>query len=258
MLKDVACPECCTAAFKDPKAVLQVGRSSIVTVVCRNKSNQVMRNGGQLVTPIFTGVKVKDVKVCDNNNGSYDTKFTAQDVGAVQFQALINGHPAQRCSLTKKVTWTLRENIGTGVLSHGGLTFSSDRTFGNWCFRVGQCCFETGVHSWTVEIKYSGGAGFSFKKEVDVGVIDYDGDLSHGAVKNGHTSRWSATSSAEVIALVKLNMDHHVLSVQFTGGVDAKNRSTPPSQHRFDITVNRVCPYLALQGKHLSLVVKQP
>lgn len=258
VLGDVACPEKSTASFKDTESSLKLRRDCIVTVFCKDKRNKEMTSGRQSVIPIFTGVKVRDVTVRDNNNGSYDIKFTTQEIGTLTFQALINGHPAPSCTLTKKVRWVLREDIGSGTIINGGMTLSADGASGSWWYRIGDCFFDTGINKWKVEVKYLGTRSrFSARKEVEVGVVDTDGDHSSGGMKSGHTNRWTAKFSAEVIVTLKVDMLRNILTVQSSGGVDEINRSIPPAQCVIQIAAKRVSPFLAFRGRHLSLTVIQ-
>lgn len=254
ILGDVACPEKSTALFKAPKPFVVLRKNSTVTVFCKDKEGREMKSGGQSITPIFTGVKVEEVTVRDNNNGSYDTTFVAQEVGTLKFRALINGHPAPNCSLSKKINWVMRDDVGSGTMTDGGLTMTGDRVLGSWCYRIGDCFFDAGICKWKVQTRYFGGRSrFSFKKEIELGVVDYDGDLSPSGIKSGHTRKWSGKFTAEVIVSLKLDMAQKQLTIQSTGGVDEMNCSIPPSQCNFQVAAKRVTPFLALRGKHLSL-----
>lgn len=253
---DLACPGKSTASFKEPKSCIQLKKECVVTVFCKDKMGREMKHGGQLVTPIFTGVKVHDVTVHDNQNGSYDIKFVANTCGTLTFQALINGHPAPKCILSENINWVLREDIGSGTITDGGFSLSGDKVLGSWCYRIGDCTMDEGLHKWKVDVRYlSSRSRFTFKREIEVGVIDSDGDLTSGAIKRGLTKKWVETCSAEVIVTLKLDMSKNVLAVQSTGGLDERNNSIPPSQTIFDVQAKRVSPFLAFRGKHLRLSV---
>ena len=251
---DLACPKKSTASFKEP---IQLKKECVVTVICKDKMGREMKHGGQLVTPIFTGVEVQDVTSHDNQNGSYDTKFVANTCGTLTFQVLINGHPAPNCTLSVNINWVLREDIGSGTVADDGFSVRGDKVLGSWCYRIGDCTMDAGIHKWKVDVRYLGSRSrFTFKKEIEVGVIDCDGDLtSSSAIKRGLTKKWVDTCSAEVIVTLKLDMSKNELTVRSTGGLDERNNSIPPSQSIFHVQAKRVSPFLAFRGKHLSLSV---
>lgn len=257
ILGDLACPLKTTASFKGSKSSIQLRKECVVTVFCRDKQGREMKRGGQSVTPIFTGVNVADVSVHDNHDGSYDTKFVAKKCGTLTFQTLINGHIAPNCTLSANIHWVMREDIGVGgTVTDGGLTLSADSVLGSWCYKIGDCAIDAGSHKWKVKVRYLGNRSrLSFKKEIEVGVVDSDGDLTPGAVKSGLTKKWVSRCSAEVIVTLRLDMSQNVLTVQSTGGTDEMNTFVSPSQCTFHIKANRVSPFLALRGKQLSLSV---
>ena len=65
----------------------------------------------------------------------------------------INGKPAPKCSLKKEVKWVISDRYGSGNITNGGNTMNGLST-NQYSFRIGWCVFESGVHTWKVELRY--------------------------------------------------------------------------------------------------------
>ena len=150
----VANPENCKALFKGDVTVLGAGNKYSITLICNDTNNRRMRYGGQVIKPSFLGVKVRDVAVTDNKDGSYELSFCPDQCGMLSFEVSINGTRAPQCSLTKQVKWIISDLYGSGYITNGGNTMSGVGSVGQYCCRVGWCSFESGVHTWKVRLRY--------------------------------------------------------------------------------------------------------
>lgn len=150
----VANPENCKALFKGDETVLGGGNKYSITLICNDTNNRRMRHGGQVIKPSFLGVKVRDIAVTDNKDGSYEISFCPDQCGMLSFEVFINGTRAPQCSLTKQVKWIISDLYGSGYITNGGNTMSGVGSVGQYCCRVGWCSFESGVHTWKVRLRY--------------------------------------------------------------------------------------------------------
>ena len=165
----VPCPENCSTSFK--------GHS--ITLICHNKDGQRLTCGGHLIRPSFAGVEVSDVSITDNEDGSYIIGFYPHQIGLLKFDVDIDGLPAPKCSLTKQIEWTISDFHGKGVISDGGLTMKGERCECEYSCRVGNICFESGVHTWKVEVEHPKTVR-GFTKTEDGVLLEYLTDLFGG------------------------------------------------------------------------------
>ena len=167
-------PENCQAAFECEENMFIAENLYSVTFICQDNENQRLRYGSQDIQPLFSGVEVCDVSTIDNKDGSFIINFRPRRGGILKFEVSINGIPAPNCSLTKQVTWVISNAYGKGVITHGGRTMKGisvrqgKKRLAEYCWRLGGCNFESGVHMWTVEMFKSGIAC----AEAEVGIID--------------------------------------------------------------------------------------
>ncbi len=131
---------------------MEVGEQYSITLICHDKDNLRLRYGGQDIKPSFTGMEVSDVAVTDNEDGSYTIGYCPRQGGMLKFAVSINGVPAPNCSLTKQVKWVISDIHGKGVITDGGRTMEGVGREGEYCWRVGRCYFESGVHTWKVRL----------------------------------------------------------------------------------------------------------
>ena len=134
---------------REIKTGMKIGEKYSITLVCCYKNNQRLNYGGHHIKPSFTGMEVDDVVVTDNKDGSYSISFRPRQVGMLKFEVSINGVPAPNCSLTTRVRWVISGAHGRGVITDDGLTMKGE---GEYSWRVGGCCFESGVHTWKMLI----------------------------------------------------------------------------------------------------------
>ena len=106
---DVASQENCTASFKVSEMWLKLGKQYSITLICKDKENRRLRYGGHVIKPSFTGVKVNDVAITDNKNGSYIISFAPRQYGVLEFKVSIDGVSAPSCSLRKQVKWVIMD-----------------------------------------------------------------------------------------------------------------------------------------------------
>ena len=149
----VATPGNCHASFKEEEK-FDAGKQYSITLICHDQDNQRLRYGGQDIKPSFTGMEVSHVAVTDNKDGSCTISFCPRQSGMLKFAVSINGVPAPNCSLTKQVKWVISDVHGKGVITNGGLTMQGEGCECEYCWRVGGCYFESGVHTWKVQLNH--------------------------------------------------------------------------------------------------------
>jgi hypothetical protein len=147
----VADPDQCQAEFADEGEHLKRDQQTSLKVICFDKNKRRIKNGGQRVQAYISGVEYDDATIQDNKDGTHTVNVTPRRGGTLKFEATIDGRPAPRCSLTKDVTWVFSNDHGSGELSDGSLRVRSSNI--DWCWRIGECSFKSGVHSWKVLLK---------------------------------------------------------------------------------------------------------
>ena len=265
---DVAEPTNYTASFKEDETVLAAGKKySIALLICSDTNDRRMRYGGQVIKPSFSGLEVRDVVVTDNKDGSYTISFCPNQCGMLSFEVFINGIQAPQCSLTKQVKWVISDVDGSGDVTNGGNTMRGVGRVGQYCCRIGWCLFESGVHTWKVELRYEvshDNYGDNFRGNNDpyndysnaynrndnhtaygdIGIIDYDG-ISAGITSN---KKWVYRCSvgyqkpSETLSLT-LDMERRTLKI----------RSNCHLRNSFQFTAPRVMPFFSSSSPRLSL-----
>ena len=170
VLDEEVFPQYCTASFKELRKYLTPGEKAVITVVCNDKSNTRMKRGGLTVTPIFSGVRVKDVTVVDKNDGSYEINFLVLDAGTLEFGVNVSGMLVSSCKLTKNLRWEIINASGSGSITNEGRTMNGAGA--PFCYSLGDQSFESGILSWTVIV-----SGEKPDKQDDVTV--HVGDRQH-------------------------------------------------------------------------------
>ena len=150
-----ASPENCKASFEQDDMMFSPGKQYSIKLICFDINKEKLDYGSQKVEPSFTGMDVSDVAVCDNKDGSHTISFRPGQCGILKFEVSINGDPAANCSLTKQVSWIISDEYGKGVITDGGLTMKGEGCACEYCWRLGQCYFESGVHTWKVQLHHS-------------------------------------------------------------------------------------------------------
>ena len=161
----------------------------------------------------------------------------------LKFEASIDGMVAPNCYLRKRVEWVLSEVHGNGTVSNGGLTMKGGE---GYCWRVGACCFESGIHTWKVSISKS----HSFGSNCEVGVFDYE-EINADAPKS--KNKW--VLSCKVL---------HGGSISLTVDMDKKTLKIIINSDRYDpcdkdyqFVARRVSPFFACQSPALSINLKE-
>ena len=152
--ESVADPNQCQAEFTDQSKYLKRNNETSVKIVCFDKHKKRVKHGGQVVQTSISGIEFDNATMRDHTDGTYTVTFTPRGCGTMEFKATIDGHSAPGCSLTKDVAWMFRSDYGSGELTEGGLGVRSDRS-GRKVWRIGECSFSNGVHSWKILIKRS-------------------------------------------------------------------------------------------------------
>ena len=256
----VACPENCQAFFKEEENMFDAGKQYSITLICLDQDNQRLKWGGQNVKPSFTGMDVCDVIVTDNKDGSHTIRFRPRQGGMLKFQVVINGIPTPNCSLTKQVRWVISDVYGKGVVSNGGLIMKGVKCEGEMCCRVGACYFESGVHSWRVEVDYNVGplirrqgmlrvmAQVNQVESVEVGIIDYDEiNTDIGQSEKKWVRKQSISAIERFVFSFTLDMEKKVLNVQ----VNSNRHGNYVSNFQF--TAGRVSPFFSCSSPNVSI-----
>ena len=274
----VASPGNCKASFNKPDAALKIGEQSTITIICYDKYNKRVKHGGQVIKPTISGVEVDDVTVNDNNDGSHTASFAPRQGGVMKFEVTINGHPAPSCSLTKDVKWGFSIAHGNGEITNNGLTMKGQE--GSTCWRVGECCFVSGVHTWKVRVD-SPDDGYKYNDydydydydddegSVEVGVIEDNGvekDQSKedvGGVKRvlsiscqqNRTVNVSLTLDMEKRSLnISLNYSDNHRNVFYADALYNAHRNQS-STNNYKITGKQVSPYFSISSSHITLSI---
>ena len=151
--ESLADPDQCQAEITDQGEHLKRDNPATVKITCFDKNKRKVKNGGQVVKADISGVEFNDAMIRDNNDGTHTVTFTPRCGGTLKFEATIDSRPAPHCSLIKDVTWVFNNEYGCGELSDGGVKLKNSRRGCFW--RIGECSFETGVHSWKILLQWS-------------------------------------------------------------------------------------------------------
>jgi hypothetical protein len=185
----------------------------------------------------------------------------------LKFEVSINGTPALNCSLAKQVKWVISDAHGKGAITNGGRTMKGEGRQGEYCWRVGGCYFDSGVHTWKVQFHNHGSYsydGYDYYDDYEdygdyhcsaiageVGIIDYDeinADIAQSekkwihnySVRRGHSDDISLT----------LDMEKKTLNVMVNSGCYGS------CANNYLFTARRVSPFFACDspGVRISLV----
>jgi hypothetical protein len=237
----VADTESCTASFKETEATFNPGKKYSITLICHDKNNRRLRYGVQDIKPSFTGMEVSDVAVTDNKDGSYTISFCPRQGGMLKFEVFINGTPAPNCSLTKQVKWVISDAHGKGRITDDGRTMTGDS---GYCCRVGGCYFDSGVHTWKVQlINYN-----FFQSTAEVGIIDYNeinADIARSEKKCIQKHSVPLTVGDDIS--FTLDMEKRTLNVKVNSSLNG------PSTNSYQFTARRVSPFFACSSPRLSI-----
>ena len=231
------------SSFKGNEKVLDVGKKYFITLICNDRNNRRMTYGGQVIKPSFTGLSVRDVVVTDNHDGSYKISFCPVQGGTLQFKVSINEIPAPNCSLTKQVKWIISDVYGSGNITNGGLTMNGVGRAGQYCCRIGSCSFQSGVHTWQVQISCQDPNyhSFNYNNAIgEIGIIDCDEINANMAIsKKKWVSRYSIGyyNRTEIISLT-LDMEERRLFIR---------------ENNYQFSARRVSPFFACNSPYLSI-----
>ena len=234
-----AYPGNCNAFFIEKEKKLNVGKQYSITLVCHDKYNRRLEDGGQHIKPLFTGMQVSDVVITDLNDGSYTIGFCPHQGGMLKFMVYVNGRLAPKCSLSKQVKWFISDVHGKGSVCTDGLLMYSE---GGYCCRVGSCYFDSGVHKWKVELSNTACTGYT-PRNVETGIIDYD-DINADIASCENKWVYERTfneQAATVDVFVTLNMDKK--TVYFETQKFSNNPKSAAGHYQF--TASRVSPFFA-------------
>ena len=233
---------------------MEVGQQYSITLVCCDKKNQKLNYGGQHIKPSFTGMDVGDVFATDNKDGSHSISFRPCQGGMLKFQVSINGIPAPNCSLTKQVNWVISDGYGQGFIHNGGRTMNGESVEGEYCWRVGGCYFESGVHTWKVKLSrqelFLGDSRNPAHSSIEVGIIDYS-DINESRVQNGEKWVYEHDVQANHNNGISLSLDMEKKTLNVMVDLQNYGRSRCVKSHRF--TAQRVSPFFACSSPYLSI-----
>ena len=260
----VASPGNCKASFTDepnpPR--LKIGKPSTIAIVCYDKYNKRVKHGGQVIKPTISGVEVSDVTVNNNNDGSHTVSFSPRQGGMMKFEVTINGRPTPSCSLTKDVKWGFSIDRGNGEITNNGLTMEGKSHDGTYCWRMGECSFVSGVHTWkaqansaTCQEYYGRRNRNTFKSTIkytscklEVGVIDSSevNTLNNKWVHRGQVRKLSTFTLVLDMESRKLTVYPYDLGEELDVGSMQENGNQNNSVAIFQITAERVYPFFSL------------
>ena len=246
-----ASPDYCQTTFPGDERVFHAGKQYSISLICNDENNQRLRYGNQIIKPSFTGVKVSDVVVTDNRDGSYTIAFCPFEVGVLKFELSINGIPSETCSLMKQVTWLLWDAYGSGSITNDGLTMSGGQ---GYCWRLGDCCFGSGIHTWKVQVSCEQNYdydGFDCDYlddggSVEVGIIDYE-EITKNVL--GNQKKWVESLVVEYNQKISLTLDmeNKTLKVEVNSSFDEYHVNT------YKFTARRVLSFFACNSPNLSI-----
>ncbi|CAB4044013.1 tripartite motif-containing 45-like [Paramuricea clavata] len=267
----VATPVYCHTSFKEKEKMFDAGEQYSVTLICHDKNNRRLRYGGQDIKPSFTGMEVSDVAVTDNKDGSYTISFSPRQGGMLKFEVSINGTPAPNCSLTKQVNWVVSDACGKGAITNGGRTMKGEDGEGVYCWRVGGCYFDSGVHTWKVRLSNNNAYdshNYNYNQpSAEVGIIDYDeinAEIAQSkkkpvrycsnAEKGQSKKKWVHNCSVQrgynIDISLTLDMEKRTLDVKV---VNPRSFSSSGSSTNYQFTARRVLPFFACSSPRLSI-----
>ncbi len=271
----VASPGNCQTSFKEKEEKFDAGKQYSISLICHDKDNQRLRCGGQEIKPSFTGMEISDVVVTDNEDGCYAISFCPRQGGMLKFEVSINGVPAPNCSLAKQVKWVISDAHGKGVITAGGRTMKGVGREGEYCWRVGRCYFESGVHTWRVQLSYQDDYGLGMgmsdqhrfnsasffgnsswslphqfnpvSSSVEVGIISYDEINTDISQSQKWVHKLSLNGGNNVDVSFTLDMEKGTLDIKLP------NIWGSASVYNCQFTACRVSPFFACSSPVLSI-----
>ena len=157
-----------TATLKSTSEFLVVEEQSEIIVQPNVSSATQDKNRSKVtISPSFEGVAVKDVVVVHYVDGSHTVRFCPIHEGELTFVAYINGSRAHDCHMTK----TVKKN---NTLPE--------------CCRVGDRIFESGTHTWKIEIDHSD-CSMDARVDFNAGIVNYIN--SETLILKGHVKKGS-------------------------------------------------------------------
>jgi hypothetical protein len=189
----------------------------------------------------------------------------------------INGTPAPNCSLTKQVKWVISDAHGKGPITDGGRTMNVDD---GYCYRVGGCYFDSGVHTWKVRLSNNtaynsynyNSYNYNYNQlSAEVGIIDYDeinAELAQSQKKSVRNcsninadvaqskEKWVYNCSVQrgqnIDISFTLDMENRTLSLNVEV-VNQRYSSSSGSGPNYQFTARRVLPFFACSTPNLSI-----
>ena len=251
--------------YEKPERFIEAGKQYfIITLICNDKNNGRLRYGGDDIQPSFTGVDVNDIVVADNKDGSYSISFCPRQGGMLKFEVSINGVPAPNCSLTKQVRWIISGAHGKGVITDGGRTMKGEVGDGKFCWRVGGCYFESGVHTWKVRLDWQdtyrdmrcygyNHYGYLYNSvhsnEVEVGIIDYN-EISEDDVERGKKWVYKQNVQDRYSKEISFTLDMEKRTLNVTTG---SKFNCPACVMNDQFTAPRVSPFFGCSSPYVSI-----
>ena len=283
-------PENCTVSFEQDDKKFSPGKLYSITLVCFDINNERLDYGGQKIKPSFTGTDVGDVAINDNRDGSHTIKFCPRQGGTLKFEVSIDEKPAGHCFLTKQVNWIISDEYGKGVITDGGLTMKGESCECEYCWRLGQCYFESGVHTWKVQLDHSqsldhlhvikrGYSNFSFYDPTDcfednkphlfggktyvpgfeVGIVDskeIDSGIKYKVQRECVYLGSLRNGSSNQVITLKLDMDRGTLNISQNPSMvpdDSSSESVNVVSQSYFFTSRRVSPFFACWSPQTTL-----
>ena len=118
---------------------------------------------------------------------------------------------------------------------------------GEYCWRVGGCFFDSGVHTWKVKLSHH---PVLVNSSAEVGIIDYDEIYNADIVqpeKNCVHKRSSKGGYCDDISLT-LDMEKRTLNVKVNSTYSGSS-----TINNYQVTARRVSPFFAFSSPYLSI-----
>ena len=257
--ESVADPNQCQAEFIDQSKYLKRDNKTSVKIICFDKHKNRVKHGGQVVQASLSGTKYDDATIQDHTDGTYTVTFTPRSGGTLEFKATIDGHLAPGCSLTKGVAWIFNSDHGNGELSDGGLGVRSVSGGGGRVWRIGECSFSSGVHSWKILVRRSPqnpipynnlsprrAVAYNYAAKFQVGVSSTADQLN---VAYGRTFRLLAHLNEGTITAT-LNTPNKSLRLVFKSENDGDM-----IEHETEIDGDQFWPYVSLLSNNIEAIL---
>ncbi|XP_046862542.1 tripartite motif-containing protein 45-like isoform X2 [Xenia sp. Carnegie-2017] len=250
--------ENCTATFDDLSTIKLFNKSSI-TLTCFDQYKKRLPYGNYLVEPTFSGVEIKDLSITDNENGSYSVAFCPTTSGYLKCTFSISQTQVPNCTLNTWVGWCWNESNGNSEVSNKGLTMKG-RAADEYCYRIGNCSFDSGTQKWKIEISYTREvtrALYTISNNVEVGVIDCDKLQRYHSEDSKCVKKFKAKWERDVIITAIVDMSERSLRLQSVKRKRGNQEMYDPKEFFVNFRAHHVVPFVSCSSPAVSITLLQ-